>query len=213
MEPPGRAGLGRPVKRMLQRADPASADSRQGRPSRNTCTHRSGPFSVRVNEAAALPITAGCVVRPARPVLRPPPAPSRRPPASRLPTGYRAALVGGHREPAPAGEGLPSSRRHLLNVPHPLTPGSPSRLRLQDLHRFHALHREPPGSALPQCLPARRASPRATGRSVAPTTVAFDAGLRPGPFPDPTASLLPGSLATTRAGLPPAGGDELPIRS
>src|SRR6266568_2801025 len=29
--------------------------------------------------------------------------------------------------------------------------------------------------------------------------VAFDAGLRPGPFPDQTASLLPGSLATTRS--------------
>ena len=26
----------------------------------------------------------------------------------------------GHRKPAPAGESLPSSRRHLLNVPHPL---------------------------------------------------------------------------------------------
>jgi hypothetical protein len=43
--------------------------------------------------------------------------------------------------------------------------------------------------------------------------VAFDAGLRPGPFPDQTASLLPGSLAITRTGLSPAGDDELPIRS
>src|SRR5512135_2136353 len=38
---------------------------------------------------------------------------------------------------------------------------------------------------------------------------AFDAGLRPGPFPDRTASLLPGLLAATRTGLPPAGDDEL----
>ena len=59
---------------------------------------------------------------------------------------------------ASAGEGLPSSRRHLLNVPRPLTPGSPSRLHFQDLHRFHGLHREPPGSALPQCLTTRQAS-------------------------------------------------------
>src|ERR1700750_867492 len=37
---------------------------------------------------------------------------------------------------------------------------------------------------------------------------ALDAGLRPGPFPDRAASLLPGLLAATRTGLPPAGGDE-----
>ena len=55
MEPSVRIGLGRPVKRMLQRADPVPTDSRQGGPSRNSGTHRSGPSSVRVNEAAALP--------------------------------------------------------------------------------------------------------------------------------------------------------------
>ena len=38
---------------------------------------------------------------------------------------------------------------------------------------------------------------------------AFDAGPRPRPFPDDTASLLPGLLAATRTGLPPAGDDEL----
>jgi hypothetical protein len=37
----------------------------------------------------------------------------------------------------------------------------------------------------------------------------FDAGLRPGPLPGRAASLLPGLLATTRTGLPPAGEDEL----
>ena len=37
---------------------------------------------------------------------------------------------------------------------------------------------------------------------------AFDAGLRPDPFPDRAASLLPGSLATTRTRLAPAGDDE-----
>jgi hypothetical protein len=40
-------------------------------------------------------------------------------------------------------------------------------------------------------------------------TRAFDAGLRPDPFPDRAASLLPGLLAATRTGLPPAGDDEL----
>jgi hypothetical protein len=38
---------------------------------------------------------------------------------------------------------------------------------------------------------------------------AFDAGLRPGPFPGRVASLLPGLLAATRTGLSPAGDDEL----
>jgi hypothetical protein len=38
---------------------------------------------------------------------------------------------------------------------------------------------------------------------------AFDAGLRPRPFPDETASLLPGLLAATRTGLSPASDDEL----
>src|SRR3954447_10456638 len=40
-------------------------------------------------------------------------------------------------------------------------------------------------------------------------TRAFDAGLRPGPFPDRAASLLPGLLAATRTGLAPAGDNEL----
>jgi hypothetical protein len=55
-------------------------------------------------------------------------------------------------------------------------------------------------------------APRAD-RSVASPIGACDAGLRPGPFPDQAASLLPGSLATTRTGLTPAGDDELVIRS
>jgi hypothetical protein len=42
-----------------------------------------------------------------------------------------------------------------------------------------------------------------------PLNRAFDAGLRPRPFPDEAASLLPGFLATTRTGPPPAGDDEL----
>src|SRR5918994_6707152 len=49
----------------------------------------------------------------------------------------------------------------------------------------------------------------ATDRSVAPPNRAFDAGLRPGPFPDQAASLLPGLLAATRTGLAPAGDNEL----
>jgi len=55
----------------------------------------------------------------------------------------------------------------------------------------------------------RQASLDATDRSVAPPKGAFDAGLRPDPFPDRAASLLPGLLAATRTGLTPAGDNEL----
>ena len=42
-----------------------------------------------------------------------------------------------------------------------------------------------------------------------PLCRALDAGLRPDPFPDRAASLLPGLLVATRTGLTPAGDDEL----
>jgi hypothetical protein len=50
-----------------------------------------------------------------------------------------------------------------------------------------------------------------SGRTVQslPQGWAFDTGLRPRPFPDETASLLPGPLAVTRTGLTPASDDEL----
>jgi hypothetical protein len=73
-----------------------------------------------VNEVAALPITGGHVVRSAQPVPRPPPTPSR--PAIHFP---RSPVIGHHAPATPsaghrAGEGLPSSRRHYLNVPRPI---------------------------------------------------------------------------------------------
>ena len=69
----------------------------------------------------------------------------------------------------------------------------------------HSLH---PAQAGPLTTP--QASLDATDRSVAPPYRAFDAGLRPDPFPDRAASLLPGLLAATRTGLTPASDDELP---
>src|SRR3954468_13750066 len=42
-----------------------------------------------------------------------------------------------------------------------------------------------------------------------PQEWAFDTGLRPRPFPNEAASLLPGPLAATRTGLTPASDDEL----
>ena len=74
------------------------------------------------------------------------------------------------------------------------------------------------GAALPRPgnCPAGTDSDGGKCSSAAPRTAsspplyrAFDAGLRPGPFPVRAASLLPGLLAATRTGLPPAGDDEL----
>ena len=116
-----------------------------------------------------------------------------------------------------AGDGLPSSRRHLLNVPRPLRRGVPDGC-LQDLHRFHGLRPEGRGSALPFPADAgtfttRQASRDAADRSVAPPTWALDAALRHRAFPPDAGSLLPGPLAATRTGLPPAGDDELQNKS
>ena len=88
----------------------------------------------------------------------------------------RSALRPGRASPVPAAT--------LSNVPRPLTPGSPSRLRFQALHRFHGLRREPPGSALPCMSNDAAGFAYATDRSVASPNRAFDAGLRPDPFPD-----------------------------
>jgi hypothetical protein len=104
---------------------------------------------------------------------------------------------------------LPPSQR---SEPH--TPGGSSGLRFQALHPFPGLRRDNRGSAPP--VPARRRRPNdAAGfasrygpLSCSPQG-AFDAGLRPGPFPDRAASLLPGLLAATRTGLAPAGDNEL----
>jgi hypothetical protein len=122
-------------------------------------------------------LTAGCVVlRLDRYYGR-----LRRPPGTR-PLPGSTPVIGRRVHAVPqcawAGEGLPSSRRHLLSVPRPHTPGSPSRLHLQDLHRFHGLRREPLGSALPRYLTTRQGFANATDRSVAPppglSTLGFD---------------------------------------
>src|SRR4051794_6575700 len=48
-----------------------------------------------------------------------------------------------------AGEGLPSSRRHYLNVPRPIRRGVLQRLHIQVFSAFHGLHPDFGGSALP----------------------------------------------------------------
>ena len=140
-------------------------------------------------------------------------APPGAPPTSRLPAGYRTEPVHGYRSPLSTEEGLPQFPPPPSERSAPSTPKSPSRLRLRDLRPFHSVHREQPGSALPQCLTTRQASLALRTVQLLPLKRAFDAGLQPGPFPGRTASLLPGSLAITRTGLSPAGDDELLIRS
>ena len=212
MEPPVRVGLGRPVKHMLQCADPVASDSRHGGPSRISGTHRSGPPSLRVNEAAALPspqVVLSCgssgTTAASDSLPAPRPLPGSSPVIGRRASAGTASRFG--RGGSPQFPPSPSERSA------PRTPDSPSRLHFQDLHRFHGLRRDYRGSALSHPLTTRQASLDATDRSVAPTTVAFDAGLRPGPFPGRAASLLPGSLTITRTGLAPAGDDELLTRS
>ena len=167
MEPSCRVGLGRPVKRMLQSADPVPTDSRQGGPSRNTGTHRSGPFNARVNEAAALPspqVVLSCRSERYYGRLRLPPG--RRPlPGStpvierRLPrlSAARSGRGGPLQFPPP-----PSERSA------PSYAGESLAAAFQDLHRFHGLRREPPGSALSSVSNDAAGFASATDRSVAP---------------------------------------------
>ena len=107
-------------------------------------------------------LTAGCVVRSARPVLRPPPTPFRH--ATHFP---RSSVIGGD-APATssaghwAGEGLPSSRRHYRHVPRPIRRGVP-RGCFQALHRFHGLHPDSERLGTPLPHPHGRVSNDATG--------------------------------------------------
>ena len=174
------------------------------------------PCTSRMNEAAALPSPRVLLSRQLKRYygrLRRPPG-SRS--TSRLNTGYKTRHFQQHEAAGcRAGEGLPSSRRHHLNVPRPLRRRVPrgcnSRLftpsvafAVKDATRLSL----PPTQGR-AAITTRQASLDAADRSVAPPCRALDAGLRPGPFPDRAASLLPGLLAATRTGLTPAGDDEL----
>src|SRR5882672_10859577 len=90
-------------------------------------------------------------------------------------TGYRAPSFRRRHTRRPPGRGGPLQFPPSLSErSEPLTPGSPSRLYLQDLHRFHGLRPEGRGSALPLShlsagnFTTRQASRDATDRPVAP---------------------------------------------
>src|SRR6476659_3653891 len=172
-------GLGRPVQRVLQgthliqRNLVNDKDSAVGGTSRNG-THRAPPTtSARIDEAVALPSPA--VVLSAR--LDRYYGHLRRPPSS-LPLPSSSPVIGRDAPPASRnrmGRGGPVQFPPPLSErSEPLTPESPSRLHLQDLHRFHGLRPSPPGSALPcptrlraGLLTTRQASHDVTDRSVA----------------------------------------------
>ena len=174
-----------------------------------------GPSLCATRERSSGPsLTGGSVVRSARSVIRPPPTPTRHHahfPGSPVIGRVAPATTSQHRR---AGEGLPSSRRHLPNVPRPIRRevhrGCASRLFTPSMafapNGRARLLLSPPEGGL---LTTRQASRDAADRLVAPSNEASDAGLRPDPFPDRAASLLPGLLAATRTGLTPAGDDEL----
>jgi hypothetical protein len=216
-------GLGRPVQRVLQgthlipgndNAFPVGGTSQTG-------THRApSATSARIDEVVALPSPA--VVSSARL--------NRYYDHLRLPSGWLplpgSSPVIGHRAPPRpcatgwAGEGLSSSRRHYLSVPQPLTPGSPSAPAPPGLQRLPWPSPFTAGLGTPSTPPTGRVISRRgrlhftlrTAQLHAPKIGALDAGLRPRPFPDETASLLPGHLAATRTGLTPASNDELTKR-
>src|SRR5215212_3483429 len=147
MEPSGRVGLGRPVQRMLQGTDSVASDSRQGGPSRYG-THQPILCPRARTKQRPFPHHRLCCPT-ARPVLRPPPTPSRH--ARPLPGSTPVIGRRFPRQPAVRfGRGGPPQF-----PPPPSERSAPSYAEkslaaaFQDLHRFHGLRREPPGSALP----------------------------------------------------------------
>jgi hypothetical protein len=172
MKPSSGIGLGRPVQRVLQgthliHRNPVHDSSSIGGGTSRHGTHRAPPqSSTRIHEAVALPSPA--VMLSAR--LNQYYDHLRRPPGWLALPGS-SPVIGRH---APAEPRSLPGRGGPLQFPPPLserseppTPGSPSRLHFQDLHRFHGLRPWYPGSALPQHLTARQASLDVTDRSVA----------------------------------------------
>jgi hypothetical protein len=117
-----------------------------------------------------------------------------------------------------AGEGFPSSRTDPPTVPLPLPREVHHRCTSRLLAASMAFAVNSP-ARLP-LVPAngasvtrRQDSLNVTDRPVASPNGAFDTGLRHRAFPPDAASLLPGALAPTGTGLPPAGRCELKFRS
>src|SRR5271165_1312525 len=168
-----------------------------------------------MDEAAALPSPRVLLSRRLKRYygrLRHPPGTTS---TSRLTAGYRTRTSGRTRSIGPPGRGgspqfpPPPSER---SEPH--TPGGSSGLKSRVYAPSMAFAVTTAARLLlfpPQggVLTTRQASLDASDRSAAPPNRAFDAALRPRAFPPEAGSLLPGLLTVTRAGLAPAGADEL----
>jgi hypothetical protein len=152
---PARVSPGRPVKRMLQGTDSVPADSRQGLAEIPALTSRGSPSARERSSGPAL--TAGCadlrIERYYGRLRLPPgrcPLPGSTPVTEqRCPRQYAARSGRGGSPQFP-----PSSSERSV----PTYAGESLAAALQDLHRFHGLRREPPGSALSRCLTTRQAS-------------------------------------------------------
>ena len=208
-------GLGRPVQRVCQartgsRREPrplpaglATDGTHRAPPQQQHASTKQGPFPSPqvVLSGGSSGTTAASDAHPARHHFPGSPVIGRHAPAAQI-----RSL---------AGRGGPSSsRRHSRRVPRPLRRGirhgCASRIYTASMAfaLLRARHSLVP-AIREDCLTTPQASLHVTDRTVAPPNRAFDAGLRPRPFPDQTASLLPGFLTATRTGLPPASGDEL----
>jgi hypothetical protein len=153
---------------MLQGTDSVPVNSRQGGPSRDSGTHQ--PCSQSARERSSGPsLTTGCaVLRVERYYGRlrlPPgrcPLPGSAPVIEKRCPRQHAARFG--RGGSPQFPPSPSERSV------PTYAGESLAAAFQDLHRFHGLRREPPGSALSRCLTTRQASlPLRTAQLLPPT--------------------------------------------
>ena len=187
----------RPVQRVRRpRTSSSRLRCRRGPPGQSG-PHRAPPStSARIDAAGVLPSPP--VLLSGR--LKREPSPSDAHPAGALPVA--SPVIGCDAPPRPRSSGPGrASPAPAATIWTPRAPyaGAPSRLHLQDLHRFHGL-RLSSGLTSPGPrhrrgrLTTRQASLHVTDRTVArPRTGTLDAGLRPRLFPGETASLLPGS--------------------
>src|SRR4029450_3512083 len=116
----------------------------QARPLHHARERSSGPSSPQVVLSCGSTGTTTASDRPPAASSTSPPAPTRPTPpsdplparssTSRLHTGHRTTLSAPVRSALGPGRASPVPAATLSSVPRPLTPGSPSRLHLQDLH-------------------------------------------------------------------------------
>ena len=125
VEPSSGIGLGRPVERMLQGTDRVETSSTPGVGLATTALTGHSLLSTH-GRSSGPSLTGGCVVRPARSVLRPPPTPSR------LVAHFPALPVIGRHAPvtpqSPGRGGPPQFPPSPSERSTPSTPGSSSRL-------------------------------------------------------------------------------------